>query len=560
MWTECSRTCGGGQQRRFRQCFDPDSGQTNSKLCIGDAEEAVSCNNDQCPYWTEWSDWTVCTKTCGGGLRSKVRECLVPKSGDDKLPCEGETRITEQCNSNECPVWNEWTEWTECSLTCGGGTQQRIRECTLPKLSDFQCDGEGRELRSCNKNDCPVWTEWTDWSACTVSCGGGIKVKTRECTLPQVLGIERLKLLCPGESSETASCSEEACPKPTQWSEWSPCSKSCGGGTRTKVRECINQRDSNGNPCKVDLVESEVCNADPCPEWTEWTPWTECTQSCGGGSRKKARECLLPKSSEKEIVCDGEHEVIEDCNTKECPVLTPWSEWTSCSVTCGGGSKRRVRDCMLPKTGSGTNPCLEPLEEVSPCGEINCPQWTEWTEWTECSQPCGGGTRTKIRECYLKDENQNLDENSCDGGSRNETESCNTQSCPEWTNWTEWSQCSSTCGGGSRHRARECSTPVFKDGKLTCEGNNFEDEVCNVENCPQWSSWGEWSSCSSTCGQGTRSRSRSCSEENDLLCGEGVKDETDSCNLGDCIKESEWTEWSDWSRYSKTFHGSKNLI
>ena len=45
---------------------------------------------------------------------------------------------------------------------------------------------------------------------------------------------------------------------PGQWSEWSECSKSCGGGTRTKVRECINQRDPYGNPCNVDLIGEDI--------------------------------------------------------------------------------------------------------------------------------------------------------------------------------------------------------------------------------------------------------------------------------------------------------------
>jgi len=464
------------------------------------------------------------------------------------LPCDGETRITEECNTNNCPVWNEWTEWTECSLSCGGGIQQRIRECTLPKQADFQCDGEGTEQRVCNTQSCPVWTEWTDWTECSVSCGGGIKVKTRECVLQKALGAEKLKLLCTGDSLESAACNEETCPKPTEWSEWSQCSKSCGGGTRTKTRECVNQRDPSGNPCQVDLDETETCNNNPCPEWTDWTPWTQCSQSCGGGTRKKARECLLPKLSEKDLICDGDRELVENCNLDDCPVLTPWSDWTSCSVSCGGGSQRRVRECRLPKTGSGKNPCLDNLEEEKTCNEMKCPVWTEWTDWTECSQPCGGGSRSKVRECHLLEESVNLDESACDGGSRNETEDCNLQSCPEWTTWTEWSGCSSTCGGGRRHRARECSTPTLKDGKLTCEGNNFEDEECNIQRCPEWSSWGEWSLCSKTCGEGTQSRSRFCSEANEELCGGGKRDETITCNLQNCLKDPEWTEWSNWSR------------
>ncbi len=68
-------------------------------------------------------------------------------------------------------------------------------------------------------------------------------MKTRDCVLPKSLGLERLQLLCPGDREEVADCNGNACPLPSEWSDWSQCSKSCGGGTRNKVRECVNQRD-----------------------------------------------------------------------------------------------------------------------------------------------------------------------------------------------------------------------------------------------------------------------------------------------------------------------------
>ncbi len=166
----------------------------------------------------------------------------MPKAGNKTL-CEGDSRVIEECNSNECPDWTEWTPWTECSLTCGGGTQQRIRDCVLPKSDNLFCDGDSKEARTCNGDACPVWTDWTEWTPCSASCGGGKKVKTRDCVLPKSLGLERLQLLCPGDREEVADCNGNACPLPSEWSDWSQCSKSCGGGTRNKVRECVNQRD-----------------------------------------------------------------------------------------------------------------------------------------------------------------------------------------------------------------------------------------------------------------------------------------------------------------------------
>jgi hypothetical protein len=73
------------------------------------------------------------------------------------------------------------------------------------------------------------------------------------------------------------------------------------------------QRDKDGNPCKADLIEIEDCNENPCPEWTEWTDWTDCSKSCGGGSRRKVRECLLPKTADNRTDCTGDSEAIEPC-------------------------------------------------------------------------------------------------------------------------------------------------------------------------------------------------------------------------------------------------------
>ena len=52
--------------------------------------------------------------------------------------------------------WNSFEEWSECSATCGGGRQIRIRTCTNPRPAHggADCLGEKREAKSCNTQSC----------------------------------------------------------------------------------------------------------------------------------------------------------------------------------------------------------------------------------------------------------------------------------------------------------------------------------------------------------------------------------------------------------------------
>ena len=51
--------------------------------------------------WTSWNSWSNCTKSCGGGTRTKNRTKSVTEAYGGT--CQGNTTETQVCNEQKCP-------------------------------------------------------------------------------------------------------------------------------------------------------------------------------------------------------------------------------------------------------------------------------------------------------------------------------------------------------------------------------------------------------------------------------------------------------------------------
>ena len=52
---------------------------------------------------------------------------------------------------------------------------------------------------------------------------------------------------------------------------------------------------------------------------------------------------------------------------------SPWGNWGSCSLTCGGGIQDRLRTCTNPPAAFGGSPCTGPDIETRFCQLLPCP-------------------------------------------------------------------------------------------------------------------------------------------------------------------------------------------
>eukprot|EP00121_Abeoforma_whisleri_P002130 Awhi_evm1s1907 len=401
---ECSVTCGDGLQVNTRECTEGiDGGQTCEELDLSETEE-ISCNLEECPTTTEptptatpidciCTDFTPgeCSVTCGDGLQINTRECTEGSNGG-KTCEELDLSETEEvpCNSEDCPTTTteptptstpidcSCTDFTpgECSVTCGDGLQINTRECTEGSNGGKTCeelDLSDTEEVPCNAEDCPTTTteptptstpndcSCTDFTPgeCSVTCGDGLQINTRECTEGSNGGktCEELDL----SETEEVPCNSEDCPtstaEPTPTStpidcsctDFTPgeCSVTCGDGLQVNTREC-----------------TEGSN--------------ECTEGSNGG--KTCEE--LDLSETEEVSCN-----LEDCSTtttttsEPTPTATPidcsCTDFTpgECSVTCGDGLQVNTRECTEGSNGGKTCEELDLSEtEEVPCNSEDCPE------------------------------------------------------------------------------------------------------------------------------------------------------------------------------------------
>jgi hypothetical protein len=181
------------------------------------------------------------------------------------------------------------------------------------------------------------------------------------------------------------------------------------------------------------------------------------------------------------------------CNSFDCPIKWQVTQWTACSRKCGKGKQERQMFCVYGEKIAEPSLCkdlVKPTNERE-CYENNCSVW-KTTNWTTCSKSCGQGTRT--RNVYCSQTKPNSDQIfECDTEIKPvEIENCTVSDlCNEWIS-RDWSECSRTCGNGYQKRNVYCDN---SKGGCNPKERPKSYQLCKIRECniARWrvSKWSE---------------------------------------------------------------------
>ncbi|CAK8691743.1 unnamed protein product [Clavelina lepadiformis] len=721
-WSECAETelsCDGGLRcldvrflcDGFNQCEDASDEEhcdvttsSPSAVCIGEfrcsdgvcingsmicdaiidcetGDDEIGCNRAATMTTTTSDEEIAPTVASCKGYMCRDGRCIhLEQVCDDVSDCQDhlddELMTSSDSPSNVtssdevgCAMWGAWDQWGDCSHSCGSGVQLRNRTCPSMHEEDRhvtkkdplrgECKGKVASSRPCFIDDCPSkgneLTDWSDWSLCSATCGGGITSRwrscsdgTQNCTLAQPRGRFRqgVPLL------EMQSCAEKICPDQEcvgnkayydcgsdNKSVSSYCPLTCRdlirGGKATCVTTKANKGCQQGCHCPPGYVTinksstqcvtigdcpcyengktyergDEVrrkdtcqicrcsgggrlrdCRDDPSCDvtklcgWSEWSDWGPCFGPCGvNGVQWAFRSPFHPSRYGQKRQCQGSYRKSRRCPSAQCKTCDVnntsrkvGEQWkiSSCRL-CKCKDDRTVdcvRFCKFATIGCpGNQTLVEPIEEENCCycqdtnksepwypPQSNREKSEEFTNKTafpgstytgSATLPSCGVTQHRCKqshEClprsFLCD-----DVTHCIDGSDEDEELCrhpadmNEDHECRFSDWSKWTPCSHTCGMGQEFRHRGLRSTMTSSLENTCVGPVQAFRPCFLKSCPRhgsWSPWQRWSRCSRTCGGGIQARKRFCDSPAPLNSGiecPGVNLETRLCNPGPCV-------------------------
>ncbi|XP_034298314.1 A disintegrin and metalloproteinase with thrombospondin motifs 12 isoform X1 [Pantherophis guttatus] len=628
-WTSCSVTCGNGFQRQIAHCVKKGKSMVKNLFCDPETQPKAKqkkCIEKDCPprWWA--GEWQKCSSTCGPTGEKKRTVLCIQKLGFDEqaLPAEEcqhllkpKTRLS--CNRDVlCP--SDWTvsNWTECTVTCGGGVRTRYVTCT--KNNGEPCDVSKKPhskalcgLQQCLSTQRLLMTRFKFHNGKIIRRIGAIprrgpskKLATPE-PLPRIPStiIPRLRNITliptsislvnssPNEDLEVKKLQNNSIHSsmPSNYSGVTSANRALQNITHGVLLTAwnISSEDSsiNKDSFTIDPMYNPKTNYlmeanDTTPNSTEGeikdyiqterpterfltftTSKVSRTSSTDDQSNNlnpfsvtptRGTEVSLTTTDLKGLRVQINSPVTSDPITEQ-PTIENKLEEKSADTTPSKPSFSEtipwatespfVRDTTMPKNSENVfkTRLLNDSDSYSKSRNVHINAYWLVGNWTECSTTCGVGAFWRPVECNTKNESDCQHIKKPDPARR-----CHFRPCAQWR-IGNWSKCSSSCGGGFKTRDAHCIDVREKRilRPFHCQAVQSQPVLnmsCNMDPCFMWHTE-SWNECSASCGGGTQKRAVQCIRVDDPATKEENRCERETrppdsqkCNLQKCVENT----------------------
>ncbi|XP_029317030.1 A disintegrin and metalloproteinase with thrombospondin motifs 18 [Cottoperca gobio] len=521
--------------------------------------------------WSAWSQWSDCSRTCGGGVMYRERSCTTPRPQNNGKFCSGSSRLNQLCNTRPCPL---------------NAVDFRAQQCAEYNSKPFR--GWYYKWKPYTKVDdediCKLYCIAEDFDfffamASKVKDGTSCSDHKGDVCIDGVceaVGCDQSL----GSKASLDSCG--ACK-----GDNSTCKFFKGQYTlQHRANEYYSMVTVPAGARSIHVQETEVSTSYLAARSLkrkyyltgDWTVDWPGKFHFGGTMFDYQRSFNKPESLYAagptnetlvfEILLQGKNPGVVWEYTLPRTERKPDYSWgvvrSDCSAPCAGGRISNKAICLQDQkvqvNSSTCNPNTRPTLGSHLCNTQPCPAYWATGDWGACSRSCGGGQQTRTLRCLRKVTYQREEavvHSLCPVVSPAQLQPCHTQAClPEWSTGS-WSQCSKTCGRGLRKRSVFCRSTdpgakavVVPDSMCRQHYRPKPQETCVLRRCPknerlQWIPipWGE---CSRSCGSGIQKRELRCGERDSQggyvefpirRCRNMVKPLVDlqqGCNRGQC--------------------------
>nr|XP_006811817.1 PREDICTED: A disintegrin and metalloproteinase with thrombospondin motifs 18-like [Saccoglossus kowalevskii] len=473
-------------------------------VCVnyGDAGPSVIHGN-----WSAYAEYGECSRTCGGGITYKERECNNPKPQYGGRYCQGDSKSYRMCNIQDCPsndidfrsqqcaaynskpfrgFYYKWKPYTHvdrkesCKLYCIAEDYDFFFALSSKVMDGTPCREDSLDV--CVNGKCE-----------SVGCDHVLGSSTRF----DGCGV------CNGDNTTCDFIKGVFMEQPAH-NDYYPIVVVPEGARNILVEE-------------VNISSSYLAIRNEHHEYYltgDWTVDWPGEFKMAGTSFVYSREYNKPESlsapgpTNEEIVIElllqGMNPGVkyfyalsnsDNGTVKEQIYNYTWSAiMTECSVTCAGGEMTTISQCWRDyKEQVDESYCdleLKPHSGSYPCNLEPCPASWVLSEWGDCDRKCGGGRQKRKVQCIrqiTQTRQKSVKAAFCPGSRPQRWMTCNTQECPPKWIAAKWSQCTKTCGGGFQARQVTCRSTNQGGLATSCIASEkpTTSQTCNKDPCPR---------------------------------------------------------------------------